>query len=35
MKKKKNLKRDRQFISKEEHERHRRKTKGKTYIKYK
>jgi hypothetical protein len=34
-KKKKNLSRDRKFISESEHKRHRRKTKGKTYVKHK
>lgn len=32
---KKNVKRDREFISMEEIKRHRRKTKGKTYVKKK
>lgn len=31
--KKKNLSRDRKFISEDEIQRHRRKTKGKTYVK--
>jgi hypothetical protein len=35
MKKKRDLKRDRKFISLAEHKRLRRKTKGKTYVKHK
>jgi hypothetical protein len=34
-KKKKNLSRDRKFISEAEIQKHRRKTKGKTYVKHK
>ena len=35
MEKKKNIRKDRKFISMEEIKRHRRKTKGKTYVKHK
>jgi hypothetical protein len=35
MEKKKSMSRDRKFISEAEIQRHRRKTKGKTYVKHK